>query len=156
MESPVNAFKPINITLSLKEVKCLNFTLTNYAKENKRPISSDGYEFEFKSQTNINEKDKTFIVNFSTKLYRKENSKKNELAELISLVIFGIVNYSEIIINEQGLLVPDQLISTCTGIALSTTRGMYAVKLEQTLYSNAVVPLIDSKLFVPKKPEQIA
>ncbi|SRR5260221_5469291 len=147
---------PLNIMLSLLEVKCLSFSLTDYAQKNKTPIAFDKYEFEFRVETAIDEKSKAILLIFTAKLLEKQENVKYELAELKSLTAIKLINFEEIIIkNENGFGIPDQLLALCSGIAVSNTRGMYAIKLESTPYSNALIPLMDTKLFIPQKPAEV-
>lgn len=152
----VNIPTQINVSLSLKEVKCISFSLTDYGKENKTSIVAENYEFELNLETSINENEKILVLKFTAKLFVKEKNAKHELAELKSLTIFNVINFNDIVIvAPMGRGFPDQILIACSAIALSHTRGMYSVKLEDTLYSNAIVPVVDGSLFLPKKPQQI-
>lgn len=147
----------ISITLSLIENKCLSFDLTEYALSNKKAVNFESYEFSFTLNFNLLEKEKQARVVLNCKLYEKQGPNfKLEIAELKSTTLFFIQNYDEIIKRDDSkinVLIPNPLIELCNSVTLSSTRGMFSVKLENTLYSNAVFPLIDNKLLLP--PQKI-
>jgi hypothetical protein len=151
---PIN---PINITLRLLDVKCIFFELSEYAKTNTYQPAFDAYEFQFKLQASVLEEEKEFVINLDVKLFEKRGNIKYELSNLVCHLKFALVNYNEIILKRDNIIqIPDQLIITCAGIVVSSARGMFAVNLNGTLYSNAVVPLIDPKIFIPQKSLPIA
>lgn len=45
-----------------------------------------------------------------------------------------------------NLNIPDLLLNWCSNITLGAARGMFALKLEKTLYANALLPLVDVEL----------
>ena len=145
---------PQTITLSLLESKCTFFELTEYAIINKKQIAFEQYEFYFDVNFKIFEKEKLVRVEFNSRLSEKQdNNLKVELAKLNSLCVFSVINFEEIVKrdNNGNLLIPDLLMQICSGTTLAAASGMYNVKLENSLYSNSVLPLIDPKVLLPRK-----
>lgn len=156
-EKTNSILQSINISIRILDVKCTSFSLSEYAKKNKKPITFDSYEFEFKLEASINEQEKTFVLFFGSKLFEKRSNAKYEIAKLSSMLKFSILNLEQIVIKDENKTgIPDQLIQACGGIAVSTIRGMYSIKLEETIYANAVVPLVDPKMFTPQKAISVA
>ncbi len=151
----LNAYKDIQISLSILECRCLSFSLTDYAVKNKTPIEINNYEFSFTLNFNLNHISKQVRVNFFSKLFEKKEDKINlQLAELNATTLFSLANYDEIIVKNDNdeSLIPAPLIELCNGITLSSARGMFSVKAEDTLYSNAVFSLVDIKKLLPNQP----
>lgn len=147
----------INMLMRLSEVKCLEFTLTDYAKEKKEDIPAERYEFDFKVESSINKERKSLTIIMTATLQEKKDGVKFDLAILKSLTEIVIINFDDVIISKDASLgVPDQLLIIGNTISLSNTRGMYAVKLESTRFTDAIIPILDPKIFLPKRIEDFA
>ena len=81
---------------------------------------------------------------------RMPESKK-QIAELSTSTKFCIQNYDQIVQkNAEGIsLTPIPVIEICNSIAVSAARGMFSIKLENTIYSNIILPLMDPKQLSP-------
>lgn len=146
--------KQLSITLRINDIKSLQFEITQRANEIKDQLPNDLFEFRFDLNSEISEQDKTFSVLLLITLFEKQSdSIKIELAKLRTLTTFNIQNFEEVVRKKEGTIqVPDQLISLTAGIAISTARGMLALKLLDTKLSNAYIPIINpQQLFLPKK-----
>ncbi len=147
------ATEPIGITIGLNELKFVHFESTTRLSEMKNPLPNDGYEFQFDMQSDINEKEKLFSIMLSTTLYEKQSDvTKVELAKMKSLISFRIINFEDVIKKENNqIAIPDQLIIIASGIAISTARGMFAMCVKDTVLNNAMIPILDPQIFLPKK-----
>lgn len=113
------------------------------------------YEFNFTIILNLNQATQHARVNALVKLFEKKaDNSRMELAELKSTHLFWIQNFEEIIFtNSQGqMIIPNQLTEVCNSISISSIRGMFSVKTEDTLFKNAVLPLMDPKSLTPQMP----
>ena len=148
------ATEPIGITIGLNELKFIHFESTTRLNEMKNSLPNDGYEFQFDMQSDINEKEKLFSIMLSTTLYEKQSDvTKVELAKMKSLISFRIINFEDVIKKENNqIAIPDQLIIFASGIAISTARGMFAMCVKDTVVINAMIPILDPQIFLPKKP----
>ena len=159
MSTPSNQIQPqLQITFTLKELKCLSFELTDYANSNTKQIASDGYEFQFNLELLIFEETKSTKLALITTLLEKVTEKeKHELAKLKAELTFVVVNFWDVF-KTQGdkILIPDQLITAFSNIAIGGVRGMFVIKLEGTRFSNAILPLLDSKIFLPKRLDTVS
>ena len=142
------------ITISLRELKCVSFELSEYAISNKNPIHPDNYEFQFSLNFSIHEQSKQSVVDFNIKIFEKKlDGVKLELATTYIYLRFQIINFDEAIKKDDILKVfkvPDNLVEICSGVSLSSARGMISVKLENTIYTNCILPLIDPKIWIQK------
>jgi hypothetical protein len=146
--------KELNITLSSRECKVLSFVFFEHALKNKHVIPFASFEFSFSLNVVIlNERDNIMLTFFTTLYEKVDAANKIELATLTSRHVYFIANYEEAVTNDSAgnIIIPDKLFAVCSSMAISEIRGIYSVKLEDTAYSNAVVPLMDGDLFIPKK-----
>ena len=144
---------PTGITIGIKEIKLLNYESTTRIQEIKKQLPNDAYEFQFDLQWNAVDTEKLFNSIISVTLYEKQSIEtKVELASMKVLISFVVINYDEVIRKENGLtLIPDQLISVTAGIVVSTVRGMFALNIKDSIISNAIIPIINPQVFIPKK-----
>lgn len=144
---------PINLTISIIETKCISFSLTEYALNNKAPISQDRYEFAFAVNLTLLDTLKQVRVLISVKLFEKDDKGgKSQIAELNSSYLFLIHNFDEALQRDPvsgNWIIPREFFQLFNGISISGVRGMYSVKLDDTLYSNAVLPIVDANLLLP-------
>jgi hypothetical protein len=145
----------ISITLSILENKCESFTFTPYALSLKAPLGKDEYEFNFTINLNLIQASQHARVSTIVKLLEKKaNDSRMELAELRSTHLFWIQNFKEIIFtNSQGqMVIPNPLMEVCNSISISSIRGMFSVKTENTLFDNLILPLMNPKSLIPQVP----
>ncbi len=149
--------QPLNVSIGLVEHKFVSFQLSEYAKSNTSQVAFDKYEFTFEFNMQLLEIEKQIRVDFNSNLFLKEEQLNVELASLRLSCLFRIVNFEDIIKRDatNRLLTPNVLIQTCNTIALGSARGMYTMALADTLYSNAVLPLINPSTLTPKENQVI-
>jgi hypothetical protein len=135
----------MNITLRLLSVKCLNFSLTEYGEKNQNQIPFDKYEFTFNLNFNIVEESNSIRTSFFVKLKEKAaNNAMYDLADLETFLEIQIVNFEEIIIKEDNKIkLPNILINLANTMTIDHARGMLSVLLDNTHYSNALLPLVN-------------
>lgn len=145
--------KPLVITLRFKEIQILSFEITQRVQELENPLPSDSYEFRFDLQSETNEQEKLFSSRLMITLLEKQGDQiKIELAKLLVLLTFEIINYEDIFKKENNIIkVPNQLIALSARTAISTARGILLVNLKDTKISNAIIPIIDPQIFFPDK-----
>lgn len=138
-----------NISLSLLESKCLQFALSEYGLSNQSVVPATGYEFTLSMGFSLIEPApaKHIRIHLLCKLFEKKSEQlKLEIASLHASCTFFIQNFEHIIKRDKTknkVIIPDTLIELCNGLTLGIVRGMFVVKLENTLYQNALLPLID-------------
>jgi hypothetical protein len=142
----------ISVSIALKELKCIHFSMTDYAIKNESEIDFNAYRYEFVAHTKLDNDKEYLIINFITKLFDKIGADGNLLAEIETETSLHIQNYKTVVTKVGDILtIPDQVVSLTAVMALSNTRGMLSLKLEKTLYSNALIPLVDTAQFVQAK-----
>jgi hypothetical protein len=144
---------PVGITIGIKEIKLLHYESTTRLQDIKKQLPNDAYEFQFDLQWNVVEVEKLFNSIISVTLYEKQSIEtKVELVSMKVLMSFAVINYEEVIKKENGLtLIPDQLIAVTAGIVVSTARGMFALNVKDSIVNNAIIPIINPQVFLPKK-----
>ena len=144
---------PTGITIGIREIKFLHYESTTRVQEIKSQLPNDAYEFQFDMQWNIAEKDKLFNILLSVTLYEKQSSEtKVELANMKEHISFVVINFQDVIKKEKELIsIPDQLVTVAAGIALSTARGMFVMNVKDSILNNAVIPIVNPQVFLPKK-----
>ncbi|MBK8610897.1 MAG: hypothetical protein IPL84_13395 [Chitinophagaceae bacterium] len=149
--------KPLNFSIGLVEHTFISFELSEYAKNNTKSIGFDKYEFTFEFNMQVNAKERQIKLLFNSNLLVKEEQLTIELSSLNLSCLFKIINFDEVIKIDSNnrMLTPNALIQTINTIALGSARGMYAMALAATPYSNAVLPLVDPKTLVPKDNQVI-
>ena len=141
------------LKISIREIKLLHYQSTTRVQEIKKQLTNDLYEFQFDLQWGAIEVEKLFNVLLSVTLYEKQSPEtKVELANIKVSSSFEIMDFDQVIRKENGMTaIPDQLIPVTAGIVVSTTRGMFALSVENSIISNAIIPLINPKVFLPKR-----
>ena len=147
----MSATQSVTFTFSIIGCRSTKFDFTTFALNNKEKIPQDKYQFEFSINLNIAKEQNLITVNILSTLSKLE-SDKEKIATLESVNEFKILNLGELITETtDGILIPDPIIIQFFSISLSNTRGMYAVKLENSIYDNAIAPVMDISQFIPKK-----
>lgn len=138
-----------DVALSLRRARCLKFALTAYGRANKAKIPDDRYEFSLTINLSTSKINQQINVQVNSQLFEKSNPQlKLALAEIEVSCSFFIQNFNDLLSNDAmgNLNIPDLLLHWCSNITLGAARGMFALKLEKTLYANALLPLVDMKL----------
>lgn len=107
-------------------------------------LLSIGFHLGFK----VDVKKSFFTVKFTVVYnYDNDNDKEIQLLKFTTLTKFKVKGLKKIVnFNEEDddkFQIPDPIMMTFVGAAISTTRGMLAYKLSGTLLSDYYLPLID-------------
>ena len=149
--------KEFRIDIALSDLKFLNFETTTRVQELKKQLKSKEYEFHFEFQSKFKKEEKLVNLILTITANEKQNeSTKIELAKMQLSITFLIANFDDVItIKENNIAtIPNELIALTAGIAVASARGMFAVNVQNTVISNAIVPIVDPRIFVPKKKEE--
>lgn len=139
-------------TFSILTCKCVKFEFTEFAKNNIDKIGIDKYQFEVSLRLDIFRDRNLLSIRIFSDLVKSEGNKE-KIASLESLNEFNILDIDKVIpMSAEGHLVPDSVATQLFSISLANVRGMYAVKLEDSIYDNAILPVMDVSQMIPKKP----
>src|SRR6218665_3000351 len=107
----------------------------------------------FASQSKAISTDKALNIQLTVSLFEKRSEeRKIELCRMKTRTVFHIENFEEAIkIDADQMTIPDVLAATCHGIAFSAARGMLVMSLQNTVISNAVLPIINPQVFLPPR-----
>lgn len=76
-----------------------------------------------------------------------------QVGRLAVMVAFKLADYAALIKTESGkAVIPEDLLATLNGIAISTTRGIMFGVFKGTPLHGALLPLMDVKAFAPELP----
>ena len=141
------------VTIGIHDIKYISFDFTNKAKSLKKGFDKGKYEFNFHLNSVVLEKEKQLRVELTIDLNGIDKKDNNvEIAQLKTTFLYRVVNFEQVIkkIN-NSFSIPDHLFAITSSISVSTARGMFVMNLKDTLFSNAIIPIMDGKNFVPKK-----
>ena len=139
--------KKIDITFRISSIKTLKFTIDNTEELSKTDRKS--FHFNITLGTFVNPLNK--IIGFDViQEVSLDKEMSNKVSELISRIESEIINFDEVVhknaeINE--LKIPDQVMLTLISISLSTSRGIYAAKVEGSALEGVYMPVVNPATF---------
>lgn len=142
-----------SVQISINEVQLLEFSVAERVKQLKEPLPQNTYEFQFSVQSKAMSTDKALGIQLAVALFEKQGKeRKIELCRIETRTIFHVKNFEDVIkIDADNMTIQDVLAVTCHSIAFSTTRGMLAVSLQDSIINNAVLPIIEPQVFLPPR-----
>lgn len=148
--------KVLHIQAKIRKISFKGFSTTPLAEALEEQLSPDDYIFSFEGETSGNRKEKTLDVSLKITAYNKE---EQELCYIKTLNTFFIENFEELIRDgDKDFEINTGLLQMTAGVALGTTRGMFAMSVANTNLSNAIIPIIDAANLIPngvqKKEEE--
>lgn len=148
----IQASSSITFTFGITGCKCKSFKLTDFGVKNLSKIGHDKYQFTVSVKLDLSREKKDSVIVLVNGLLLKLEGDKEPIAELESEHEFRVVNMTDIIkTTPEGLLVPDAVLTQFYSLCLAAVRGMFSIKLEGTLYENAVMPVMDVTQLIPKR-----
>jgi|GEM_PF-2669449 len=140
----------IDIKVNLKVAKVLSFSLTDYARELKEAVPGGLYEFTTDVRYGIRESEQSITATIT--IVVRTMSDKKELATIETYFLFYFENYSELAVKEnQTITVETPVLMFIAQASVATTRGMLIAKLDNTIISDAVLPIIDTNNLIPEQ-----
>src|SRR6218665_2250926 len=120
-----------SVQISINEIQLLEFFVSERVKRLKEPLPQSAYEFQFSAQSKAISTDKALNIQLTVSLFEKRSEERK--------------------IEADKMTIPDVLAATCHGIAFSAARGMLVMSLQNTVISNAVLPIINPQVFLPPR-----
>jgi hypothetical protein len=137
----------IDITFRISSIKTLKFTIDN--TEEVRKTDRKLFHFNITLGTFINPLNK--LIGFDViQEVSLDKTMSNKVSELISRIEFEIVNFDEIVQKSEELnelKIPDQVMLTLISISLSTSRGVFAAKVEGSALEGVYMPVVNPATF---------
>lgn len=149
----------IQVNFAITGCKIIRFSFSDFANKNKEQFLSDRFSFAFTLNLQIDEyaKQVSVLINSTLQVIDEYKNPKEEIACIDTKNDFKVINLEQFLIKSaEGDLLPDGLIIQLFSISIASLRGIYATKLQETIYENAVLPLMDVAQFIPKKAITIA
>ncbi len=134
------------IEFKISKVKILGFSFTH--KENIEQVTLsderlDSFEYDSSISTKADIEDNRLDFKVDVKVFLPINSSKVNILKievLSSFLIKDLINYQV----ELGKVdIPDEIVKHLIEISISNTRGVLAVKVNETGFENILLPLIN-------------
>ena len=136
-----------DIQLQLKAIELLDFSI-NYPPKDKR--EGKKFNFNINLEHKINKERKLVFVITSIDIIHEDN--ETNLGSIKASCNFEIPNLDDFIESDQPnkINLPSETIDALNSISLSTIRGIMFSQFKGTFLHNAVLPIIDPKVFKPE------
>jgi hypothetical protein len=135
--------KKFDVKSKIKVIKLLDFSFTPNLDDQK----FNSTEFSYNYEVNVKQDSLINQLSVTSKILIFSNKEQDVLLGKIDTYgEFEIINMKEISELFNGNL-PSTLLALCTGVLLSTTRGMLILKSENTILQGAIMPLMDPNIF---------
>jgi len=136
-----------DIQFQLRAIELLDCSI-NYPPEDK--LKTNQFNFNINIEHKINREKKLVFVITSVNILHED--KKTNLGNLKASCHFEISNLDEFFVTGQPdkINFPTNTIDSLNSISLSTIRGIMFSQFKGTFLHNAVLPVIDPKVFKPE------
>lgn len=141
------------ITVRLKSVQLLSFGITEAGRNLTEPLIPDDCQFNWDLNFKTDVNTKTIRVILKTALGSKKDVPMVELVGMETQMIFEVLNLDEFVDPKtKKAKLPVFIMPKLGEISISTARGIFLVSVAGTIFSNALVPLVNlASLQPPKK-----
>jgi hypothetical protein len=138
-----------SIKFSLKAIELLDVSLNHVQKPLGNPVL---FQFDMNLEYKLNEENKCIFIVVSIDTINE--TKDIKFGSITVSCIFEIEDISKYLDKEKKTIyLPEDLSIALNSVALSTTRGVMFSQFRGTFLHNAILPLVDPKSFLLKKPE---
>lgn len=141
--------KKVTFSLNLVDVEIDRLEISKRVHELEKPLVKEDYEFQFEVNMRLIPDEKLAILTLVVTLFEKQDKiVKIELAKLITKTTIKITNFEEVIMKVGNqLMYPETLFPTFVGLCVSTARGIFLSLVKDMKIKNALIPIIDPKIF---------
>ena len=156
--SPINPEpKKVSFTFNLMDVEVERMEFSKRVKELTNSLAREDYELQVDVNMNMFPNDKNVIISLIITLFEKQGKiVKIELAKLATKNTVKVLNFDEVITHSgDRLTYPEQLFPTLIGLSISTARGIFLVYTADKIISNALIPIIDPRIFTKDQTAEI-
>jgi len=149
--------KKVSFTFNLTDVEVERMEFSKRVQELTNSLTRDDYEFQFDVTMNLVPDDKHVVVSLVITLFEKQGKVvKIELAKLATKTTVKVLNFDEVITHSGDRLhYPEQLFPTLIGLSISTARGIFLAYTSDKIINNALVPIIDPRVFTKDQTAEI-
>lgn len=143
--------KKIDVTFRISSIKTLKLLLDNTDEASK--TDRNDFQFNISLTTFLDPVNKIIGFNVIQDIFiDKELTKK--VCELITRIEFNVENFKEIVTHNDKIKefrIPDQFMMTLISISLSTSRGIFAAKVEGSALEGVYMPVVNPAQFKQQK-----
>lgn len=136
----------LKITFGIRQIQIMNF---NIDKSEKHLLLTPNhkYTFEFIVAALLDTNQKFIGIDLTINLFTSE-LKDDKVCELTIRSTYHVLNFNEIVSKkENNFIISDIAMQHLTAVTLSTARGIFFVKVQDSFLSNIIIPIIDITSF---------
>lgn len=128
--------------IKILQIKVLSFSFINKDSLENPNLNENEINYKYKSKIELKVNIDTEIVDikFSLKVFLP--NKKSEIINLEVLSSYHFKDLKSFEIKENEVEIPEDLIENLVMSSISNTRGVLAVKVNETGFKNIIIPLI--------------
>jgi len=133
------------------QIKILSFSFIHKDNLENPKINEDEINYTYKSKIGLKVDKETEVIDvkFSLKVYLPK--KKEEIINLEVLSSYLIKDIQDFEISTEEVEIPEEIIENLVLTSISNSRGILAVKVNETGFKNIILPLIQMDELIPKK-----
>lgn len=122
----------------LSDIKILKFTLSEFEDID---FQHEKIDLVLDLTGSLNDKENKVEITTEVKIYKEQDAKDLQIAELKVRTVFAIQNI-DILDDDGEVLLPKSLLVSFNQISISTTRGILFTKFQGTNIDDILLPLI--------------
>ncbi len=138
----------IEFNTKILDIRLINFIIAPLQATQIENLLRENITYEFNINVGLRIPENLVLLTLNTKFFESEK-KEVLLGEMASSGTFHIPELKAA--SEQFGQIPNQLISTLAGVLVSTSRGFFLMKVENTHLQGAVIPIINPGAFFNKE-----
>lgn len=146
--------KEIEIEIKIFQIKVLSFSFIHKDNLENPKINEDEINFTYQSNIGlkVNKETEVIDIKFSLKVYLPK--KKEEIINLEVLSSYLFKNLKDFEVSAEEVEIPEEIIENLVLTSISNSRGVLAVKVNETGFKNVMLPLIQMDELIPKETKK--
>ncbi len=142
------------IEIKIFQIKVLSFSFIHKDSLESPKINEDEINFTYKSNIGlkVNKETEVIDIKFSLKVYIPK--KKEEIINLEVLSSYLFKDIKDFEVSAEEVEIPEEIIENLVLTSISNSRGVLAVKVNETGFKNVILPLIQMDELIPKEAKK--
>lgn len=142
------------IEIKIFQIKVLSFSFIHKDSLESPKINEDEINFTYKSNIGlkVNKETEVIDIKFSLKVYIPK--KKEEIINLEVLSSYLFKDIKDFEVSAEEVEIPEEIIENLILTSISNSRGVLAVKVNETGFKNVILPLIQMDELIPKEAKK--
>lgn len=140
-----------SIEIKILQIKVLGFSFLHKDNLENPDINENEINFIYKSSIGLKVNSENEIVDIKFQLKVFIPKKKEEIINLDVLSSYHFKNLKDFEVSPTEVDLPNDIIDNLVLTSISNTRGVLAVKVNESGFKNIILPLIQMDELIPKK-----